>query len=65
MLEAVKTYAEDPVALQLCSMNMFYEMTFEGKNTVIFVSTETYLVMPLGVYGLIDKFSQVKKSEQK
>lgn len=67
MLEAAKTYAEDPVALQLRSMNMLYEMTLEGKSTVIFVPTETHLAMPmpLGVYGLIDKFSQVKKSEQK
>lgn len=63
MLEAAQTYARDPVALQLRSMNMLYEMTLEGKSTVIFVPTETQLAMPMpvGVYGLIEKLSELTK----
>ncbi|MCS7186264.1 MAG: SPFH domain-containing protein [Armatimonadetes bacterium] len=49
MLEAAQTYSRDPVALQLRSMNMLYEMTLEGKSTVIFVPTETHLAMPMPV----------------
>ncbi|MCS3918583.1 SPFH domain-containing protein [Fervidibacter sacchari] len=66
MLEAAQTYARDPIALQLRSMNMLYEMTLEGKSTVIFVPTETHLAMPMpvGVYGLIEKLSQLTKPEE-
>jgi regulator of protease activity HflC (stomatin/prohibitin superfamily) len=66
MLEAAQTYARDPIALQLRSMNMLYEMTLEGKSTVIFVPTETHLAMPMpvGVYGLIEKLSQLAKTEE-
>jgi regulator of protease activity HflC (stomatin/prohibitin superfamily) len=54
--EAAQTYEKDPIALQLRSMNMLYEMCMEGKSTVIFVPTESHLGMPtpLGVYGLTD-----------
>jgi len=64
MLEAAQTYARDPIALQLRSMNMLYEMTLEGKSTVIFVPTETHLAMPtpVGVYGLIEKLSELAKT---
>jgi regulator of protease activity HflC (stomatin/prohibitin superfamily) len=55
--EAAQTYARDPVALQLRSMNMLYEMCMEGRSVVIFVPTETHLGMPtpMGVYGLLDR----------
>jgi regulator of protease activity HflC (stomatin/prohibitin superfamily) len=55
--EAAQTYERDPVALQLRSMNMLYEMCMEGRSTVIFVPTETRMGMPtpLGVYGLTEK----------
>ncbi len=57
ILQAAHIYAEDPVALQLRSMNMLYEMCMEGKSTVIFVPTETKTGMPapVGVFGLVDK----------
>lgn len=57
IVEAAKIYEKDPVALQLRSMNMLYEMAMEGKNTIIFVPTESRLGMPapLGVYGLLEK----------
>ncbi len=66
MLEAAQTYARDPIALQLRSMNMLYEMPLEGKSTVIFVPTETHLAMPMpvGVYGLIEKLSQLTRTEE-
>lgn len=57
IVEAAKIYEKDPVALQLRSMNMLYEMAMEGKNTIIFVPTESRLGMPapLGVYGLMER----------
>lgn len=57
--EAARVYEEDPVALQLRSMNMLYEMCMEGKSTVIFVPTETRTGMPtpVGMFGLLDKLA--------
>jgi regulator of protease activity HflC (stomatin/prohibitin superfamily) len=57
--EAAQIYESDPVALQLRSMNMLYEMCMEGRSTVIFVPTETRMGMPtpLGVYGLTEKIA--------
>ncbi|HCW50871.1 MAG TPA: hypothetical protein DGR79_02205 [Clostridiales bacterium] len=57
ILDAARTYEQDPVALQLRSMNMVYEMCMEGRSTVIFVPTETKRAMPVpvGVYGVVDK----------
>ena len=37
---ASSKYAGNPVALQLRSMNMLYEICLEGKNSVLFVPTE-------------------------
>ncbi len=59
IFEAARIYEEDPVALQLRSMNMLYEMCMEGKSTVIFVPTETRTGMPtpVGMFGLLDKLA--------
>ncbi|MCL6450337.1 MAG: slipin family protein [Acetobacteraceae bacterium] len=58
--EAADIYARDPVALQLRSMNMLFEMAMEGKNTIIFVPTETRIGLPspLGVFGLVEKLER-------
>jgi regulator of protease activity HflC (stomatin/prohibitin superfamily) len=39
IVRASHKYAHDPVALQLRSMNMLYEMCMEGKSTMVFVPT--------------------------
>jgi regulator of protease activity HflC (stomatin/prohibitin superfamily) len=39
IVKASAKYAHDPVALQLRSMNMLYEMCMEGKSTMVFVPT--------------------------
>jgi regulator of protease activity HflC (stomatin/prohibitin superfamily) len=39
IVRASHKYANDPVALQLRSMNMLYEMCMEGKSTMVFVPT--------------------------
>jgi regulator of protease activity HflC (stomatin/prohibitin superfamily) len=39
IVKASAKYANDPVALQLRSMNMLYEMCMEGKSTMVFVPT--------------------------
>jgi regulator of protease activity HflC (stomatin/prohibitin superfamily) len=60
--DAAKIYESDPVALQLRSMNMLYEMCLQGQSTVIFVPTETRLGMPsLGVLGVADKITDLIK----
>ncbi len=55
LVDAAKTYEEDPVALEIRSMNMLYEMCMEGKATTIFIPTETALQMrsPIGAYGVL------------
>lgn len=60
IFEAAQIYEKDPVALQLRSMNMLYEMCMEGKGTVIFVPTETRIGMPapVGVFGVVDKLKE-------
>jgi regulator of protease activity HflC (stomatin/prohibitin superfamily) len=57
LVEAARTYESDPIALEIRSMNMLYEMCMEGKATTIFIPTETSLQMrsPLGAYGLVNK----------
>lgn len=57
ILEAARTYEQDPIALQLRSMNMLYEMAMEGKGTIIFVPTHSASAMPtpVGVYGVVDR----------
>lgn len=62
--DAAKIYESDPVALQLRSMNMLYEMCLQGQSTVIFIPTETHLGMPspVGVLGVTDKISDLLKS---
>jgi regulator of protease activity HflC (stomatin/prohibitin superfamily) len=64
--DAAQVYKKDPVALQLRSMNMLYEMCMEGKGMVIFVPTETHLGMPqpLGVYGIADKIDKILGKEK-
>lgn len=60
IFEAARIYEQDPVALQLRSMNMLYEMCMEGKSTVIFVPTETRTGMPtpVGMFGLLEKLAK-------
>ena len=55
LVEAAKTYEMDPVALEIRSMNMLYEMCMEGKATTIFIPTDTALQMrsPIGAYGAL------------
>jgi regulator of protease activity HflC (stomatin/prohibitin superfamily) len=61
--EAAQIYEQDPVALQLRSMNMLYEMCMEGKATVVFVPTESHLGMPapIGVYGITEKLKSLQQ----
>lgn len=57
MVKASEKYSHDPVALQLRSMNMLYEMCMEGKSTMVFVpTTNTGNGMPgiIGVEGVKD-----------
>lgn len=67
LVEAARTYESDPIALEIRSMNMLYEMCMEGKATTIFIPTETALQMrsPLGSYGLIDKVGNGQKRAHK
>ena len=57
LVEAARTYEKDPIALEIRSMNMLYEMCMEGKGATIFIPTETALQMrsPLGAYGVVNK----------
>jgi regulator of protease activity HflC (stomatin/prohibitin superfamily) len=62
LLEASKTYEKDPIALELRSMNMLYEMCMEGKATTIFIPTESALQMrsPIGTLGILDTVGKKK-----
>jgi regulator of protease activity HflC (stomatin/prohibitin superfamily) len=40
MIDASRQYEGHPIALQLRSMNMLYEMCMEGNSTMVFVPTE-------------------------
>jgi hypothetical protein len=70
MVRASEKYCHDPIALQLRSMNMLYEMCMEGKSTMIFVPTTiTHSAMPgiIGVEGirnLIDQGSQPRPTQE-
>ncbi len=69
-VRASEKYCHDPIALQLRSMNMLYEMCMEGKSTMIFVPTTiTHSAMPgiIGVEGirnLIDQGSQPRPTQE-
>jgi regulator of protease activity HflC (stomatin/prohibitin superfamily) len=65
LLEAAGTYGRDPVALNLRSMNMLYEMCMQGKATTIFVPTDTPLQMrsPLGAFGTLGALSRGKEEQ--
>jgi len=66
LVEAAKTYESDPIALQLRSMNMLYEMCMEGKGATIFIPTETALQMrsPIGTYGIVNKLGGDQKASK-
>lgn len=66
IVEAARIYEEDPVALQLRSMNMLYEMAMEGKGTIIFVPTQNVSAMPtpVGVYGVIDRLEATRRQTE-
>jgi regulator of protease activity HflC (stomatin/prohibitin superfamily) len=52
IVRASAKYTHDPVALQLRSMNMLYEMCMQGKSTMVFVpTTNTGNGMP-GIIGV-------------
>jgi regulator of protease activity HflC (stomatin/prohibitin superfamily) len=52
IVRASDKYKKDPIALQLRSMNMLYEICMEGKSTMVFVpTTNTGSGMP-GVIGI-------------
>jgi regulator of protease activity HflC (stomatin/prohibitin superfamily) len=61
MIEASRQYEGHPIALQLRSMNMLYEMCMEGNSTMVFVPTErsgTSIPSVIGmesIQGLADK----------
>ncbi|NEO84581.1 MAG: hypothetical protein F6J87_10060 [Spirulina sp. SIO3F2] len=68
IVNASTKYASDPVALQLRSMNMLYEMCMEGKSTMVFVPTvNTGNGMPsiIGIEGIQSLLVQNKVSESK
>jgi regulator of protease activity HflC (stomatin/prohibitin superfamily) len=52
IVEASKQYQGNPIALQLRSMNMLYEMCMEGKSTMVFVPTERTTGGMPGVIGV-------------
>ena len=66
IVDASKKYVGNPIALQLRSMNMLYEMCMEGKSTMIFVPTEkTTSGMPavIGIESVQDLLDQTSKRQ--
>ncbi|QDT18597.1 SPFH domain-containing protein [Gimesia chilikensis] len=69
IIAASKKYADNPIALQLRSMNMLYEICLEGKSSVVFIPTDKSMgAMPafMGITSLeelIRKNSQTHSSE--
>ena len=65
-VEAGKQYEDNPIALQLRSMNMLYEMCMEGKSTMVFVPTERASGAMPGVIGIesIEKLLKGKDQPQ-
>ena len=64
IVDASKKYVGNPIALQLRSMNMLYEMCMEGKSTMIFVPTEkTTAGMPavIGIESVQNLLDQTRK----
>lgn len=65
LVRASEKYAHDPVALQLRSMNMLYEMCIEGKSTMVFVpTTNTGNGMP-GIIGIESIKNMIEPQEEK
>jgi regulator of protease activity HflC (stomatin/prohibitin superfamily) len=57
MIDAANMYAANHYAMQLRALNMLYEIGISGKNTLIFVPTESRglgMPTPVGVYGMND-----------
>jgi regulator of protease activity HflC (stomatin/prohibitin superfamily) len=62
--KAADQYKNNPLALELRSMNMLYEMCMEGKSTMIFVPTSSSShAMPslIGIEGIKDLLKTEKK----
>lgn len=64
IIEASALYEGHPIALQLRSMNMLYEMCMEGKSTMIFVPTERTIGGMPGVIGLKSIRGLMEANEQ-
>ncbi len=55
MIQAADMYKNNMYAMQLRALNMLYEVGISGKNTLIFVPTESRglgMPTPIGVFGL-------------
>ncbi|QDT78136.1 SPFH domain-containing protein [Gimesia maris] len=69
IVAASAKYADNPIALQLRSMNMLYEICLEGKSSVVFIPTDRSVgAMPsfMGITSLeelINKRSQADSRE--
>ncbi len=57
MIDAANMYADNHYAMQLRALNMLYEIGISGKNSLIFVPTESRglgMPTPVGVFSLDD-----------
>lgn len=57
MIDAANMYEGNLYAMQLRALNMLYEVGISGKNTIIFIPTESRglgMPTPIGVFGLGD-----------
>jgi regulator of protease activity HflC (stomatin/prohibitin superfamily) len=57
MVDAANMYASNHVALQLRALNMLYEIGISGKNTLIFIPTESRglgMPTPIGIFDMAD-----------
>lgn len=68
IVAASSKYTDNPITLQLRSMNMLYEICLEGKSSVIFVPTEKSSgAMPsfVGIASLEELIKQRRQPESK
>jgi regulator of protease activity HflC (stomatin/prohibitin superfamily) len=55
MIDAANMYTNNHYAMQLRALNMLYEVGISGKNTLIFIPTESRglgMPTPIGVFGV-------------
>lgn len=68
MREASKKYEKDPMAMQLRSLNMMYEISMNGKNQMIFIPTDSKgfsIPTPIGVKGIENMMKRKKEKVSK